>query len=92
MADQHKLQFALLSDKGNQVARQFGLVYQVPDYQKEIYRSAFVNLPFINGDESWELPMPATFIIDSDATVLYRFVSPDFTERAEPSAILENLP
>lgn len=63
MADQHKLQFPLLSDKGNQVARQFGLAYRVPEYQQEVYRRAFVNLPFVNGDDSWELPIPATYVV-----------------------------
>ena len=63
MADQHKLRFRLLSDTGNQVARQFGLVYRVPEYQQEVYARAFTNLPFINGDSSWELPIPATYVI-----------------------------
>ena len=63
MADQHKLEFPLLSDEGNKVARGFGLVYRVPDYQQEVYRRAFTNLPFINGDETWELPIPGTYII-----------------------------
>jgi peroxiredoxin len=63
MADQHKLQFPLLSDARNQIARQFGLVYRVPEYQQEIYRRVFVNLPFVNGDDSWELPIPATYIL-----------------------------
>jgi|SRR5579864_632754 len=63
MADQHKLRFPLLSDAGNNVARRFGLVYRVPDYQQEVYSRAFVNLPFVNGDASWELPIPATYIL-----------------------------
>ena len=63
MADQHKLTFPLLSDEANQVARQFGLVYRVQEYQQEVYRRAFTNLPFINGDESWELPIPGTYIV-----------------------------
>ena len=65
MADQHQLRFPVLSDPENRVARQFGLVYQVPADQQEIYRRAFVNLPSINGDSSWELPIPATYIIGS---------------------------
>jgi peroxiredoxin len=63
MADQHQLQFPVLSDAGNQVARKFGLVYRVREYQQDVYRRAFVNLPFLNGDESWELPIPATYIV-----------------------------
>jgi peroxiredoxin len=92
MADQHQLRFPLLSDAGNQVARKFGLVYSVPDYQQEIYQRAFVNLPFINGDPSWELPIPATYVVDRDTTVRYASADPDYTDRPEPSAILELFP
>jgi peroxiredoxin len=91
MADQHQLRFPLLSDAGNQIARNFGLVYRVPDVQQSIYRRTFVNLPFANGDESWELPIPATYILDRDGAVLYASANPDYTERPEPSDILQRL-
>ncbi len=91
MHDQHKLRFPLLSDTGNQVARQFGLAYRVPDYQQAVYRRAFVNLPFTNGDESWELPIPATYILDRDGTVLFVSANEDYTERPEPAQILSFL-
>ena len=63
MGDQHQLRFPLLSDAGNQVAQQFGLAYRVPDYQQAIFRNAFINLPFANGDDGWKLPIPATYIV-----------------------------
>ncbi|MGC1449590.1 MAG: peroxiredoxin-like family protein [Candidatus Sulfotelmatobacter sp.] len=88
MHDQHKLRFPLLSDRGNKVARQFGLTYRVPPPQEAVYRRAFVNLPFTNGDESWELPIPATYILDRDSTVLYASASEDYTERPEPAEIV----
>ncbi len=91
MHDQHKLRFPLLSDAGNQVARQFGLTYRVPPMQEAVYRRAFVNLPFTNGDESWELPIPATYILDRDGTVLYASANEDYTERPEPADILNAL-
>ena len=91
MVDQHRLRFALLSDAGNQVARQFGLVYRLPDEQQEIYRRAFVNLPFINGDDSWELPIPASYVVDRDGVVLFASANEDYTERPEPAGILEQL-
>jgi len=91
MADQHKLRFPLLSDAGNRVARPFGLVYRVPDYQQAIYRRAFVNLPLANGDDSWELPIPATYVLDRHATVQFASVNEDYTERPEPTAILAAL-
>jgi peroxiredoxin len=88
MHDQHKLRFGLLSDAANNVARQFGLTYRVPKLQEAVYRKAFVNLPFTNGDESWELPIPATFILDRDGTILYASANEDYTERPEPSEIV----
>ncbi len=91
MRDQHKLRFPLLSDAGNEVARQFGLTYRVPDEQRAVYQRAFVNLPFVNGDESWELPIPATYIIDRDGSVLYASANEDYTERPEPEDIVRVL-
>ena len=91
MHDQHKLRFPLLSDSGNRVARQFGLVYRVPAAQEAVYRRAFVNLPFTNGDDSWELPIPATYILDRDATVLLASANEDYTERPEPAEIVRAL-
>ena len=91
MADQHKLRFPLLSDANNNIARQFGLIYRVPEEQQAIYRKAFVNLPFANGDNSWELPIPATFILETDGRILFRSTDEDYTERPEPSEILLQL-
>lgn len=91
MHDQHKLTFPLLADAGNQVARQFGLTYRVPAAQESVYRRAFVNLPFSNGDDSWELPIPAAFVIDRDGTIVYAAVNEDYTERPEPVEIVRAL-
>jgi peroxiredoxin len=91
MHDQHKLAFPLLVDAHNQVARQFGLVYRVPDEQRALYRSTFVNLPFTNGDDTWELPVPATFVIESDGTILFASANEDYMDRPEPLEILSIL-
>jgi peroxiredoxin len=91
MRDQHKLAFPLLVDAHNHLARQFGLVYRVSEEQQALYRSTFVNLPFTNGDSSWELPIPATFVIDRDGTVLFASANEDYMERPEPLEILSLL-
>jgi len=88
MHDQHKLKFPLLSDAGNEVARQFRLTYRVPAAQETIYRRALVNLPFANGDDTWELPIPATYILDRDSAILFASANEDCSERPEPLAIL----
>jgi len=88
MRDQHQLRFPLLSDSHNRVARGFGLVYPIPQEQKEVYSRTFVNLPFLNGDSSWELPIPATYILERDGAALYASVHPDYTRRPEPEEII----
>jgi peroxiredoxin len=91
MHDQHKLRFPLLSDADNQVARKFGLTYRVPDAQEAVYRKAFVNLPFTNGDDSWELPIPASYIVDREGTIRYASANEDYTERPEPDDLVRAL-
>ena len=91
MHDQHKLRFPLLSDAGNTMARQFGLTYRVPAAQEAVHRRAFVNLPFTNGDDRWELPIPAMFVIGRDGTIVYASANEDYTERPEPVEILRIL-
>jgi peroxiredoxin len=91
MADQHKLRFPLLSDARSKVAHEFGVAYRVPEYQQEIYRRVFVNLPFVNGDDGWELPIPATYILARDGMVLYASANPDYTDRPEPGEIVSFL-
>jgi len=91
MHDQHKLRFPLLSDSGNVVARQFRLTYRIPPLQEAVYRRAFVNLPFTNGDDSWELPIPATYVLGRDGMVVYARANEDYTERPEPSEIVSAL-
>jgi peroxiredoxin len=91
MHDQHKLRFPLLSDAGNQLSRQFHLTYKVNEEQQALYQRTFVNLPFLNGDASWELPIPATYILNRNSTVLYAYANEDYTERPEPAEIVNVL-
>jgi peroxiredoxin len=91
MADQHRLKFSLLSDSGNQVARRFGLAYRVPADQQTLYQRVFINLPFTNGDSSWELPVPSTYVVEQDGTILQSWHNADYTERPEPADILRQL-
>ena len=90
MVDQHKLRFPLLSDVGSGVGRQFGLVID-RRISRESIGGSFVNLPFANGDESWELPIPATYVLDRDGTVLFASANADYAERAEPLDVLKSL-
>jgi peroxiredoxin len=91
MVSQHELPFPVLSDTQCSVAEQFGLVYTVPDALRDYYLSIMVNLPFINGEDSWRLPIPATYVIDRERRVLFAEAHADFRVRPEPEEALDAL-
>src|SRR5580698_7094227 len=88
MVGQHGLQFPVLSDPGCAAAEQFGLAYTVPQYYRDYYRSILVNIPFVNGDASWRLPIPATYVIGRDGRVAFAEAHADFRVRPEPEDVL----
>lgn len=88
MANQHGLPFPVLFDPGNKVAEQFGLVWKVPQYLQTYYRSILVNVPFVNGDDSWRLPLPATYVIARDGRVVFAEAHADFRVRPEPEEVI----
>jgi peroxiredoxin len=83
-----QLQFQVLSDKHNAVARQFGLVFTLPEEIRSIYKGFGHDLAARNGDDSFELPFPATYVIGQDRIIRFAFANADYTKRAEPSDIL----
>jgi peroxiredoxin len=84
-----RLTFPVLTDKGNTVAREFKLVFALSDALRKLQTHFGSILPKFNGDESWELPMPGTFVLDRQATVRFASVDPNWMVRVEPAAILE---
>ena len=88
MAGQHGLPFPVLHDPGCALAEKFGLVYTVPEYHQHYYRSILVNVPFVNGEPSWRLPIPATYVIGKDRRVLFAEAHADFRVRPEPEEAL----
>ena len=86
--NKNALTFEVLSDVGNKVARQYGLVYALPEEIRAALRSNNIPLPSINGDESWELPVPATFVVASDQHVALAYIEVDYRKRLEPEALL----
>jgi len=91
MVGHHGLPFPVLSDLDNKVAEQFRLAYTVPDYHRSYYRSIMVNIPFVNGDESWRLPLPATYVIGRDGRVAFAEAHADFRVRPEPEEALATM-
>jgi len=90
-AKANSLSFIALSDKGNGTARKFKIAYEVPEKSLAMMKAFKVDLEKQNGDNSGELPLSATYIIDSSGTIRWSFVDADYRKRAEPSDIVAAL-
>ncbi|MBH8561535.1 AhpC/TSA family protein [Nostoc sp. CENA67] len=88
---EHSLGFEVLSDVDNKVAKQFGLVYTLPESIQEVMEGFGIDLETYNGNDSNELPVTATYIIDSEGIIVYRYLNPDYTKRLEPKDLIAAL-
>ena len=87
--EKNELEFIVLSDVGNEVAREYGIVYRIPDAISAGYVAGGRNdLTQYNGDDSLELPLAVTYVIGTDGSVEYAFVDADYRKRAETSDVV----
>lgn len=89
-SEKNNLEFTVLSDVGNIIGKEYGVVFTLTDDVASIYEAGF-GLHEKNGDESNELPLAATYVINTDAVITYAFLDADYRERAEASEILNAL-
>ena len=91
--DEDGIGFDVLTDFGLGVARDYGLAFRLSADLEKLYTDVLkIDLVRFNGDESWELPIPATFVIDGEGTIVYASADPDYTRRPEPSEVLAAIP
>ncbi len=90
-AERAGLAIDILSDTGNRVAERLGLVFDLPQELRPIYEKFGLDIPAYNGDQSFKLPVPATYIIDQKQRIVFDFVNADYTQRMEPAEIVATL-
>ena len=91
MEEKNKITFRILSDLGNSYARQCGLVFTLAEELRPLYKEWGIDLPANNGDNTFELPLPATYVVDRNSRIVLGFTDADYTKRLEPSDILDAL-
>lgn len=87
-AQKNALEFHVLSDAQADVARAFGVAFEIPTYLRQIYENFGHPLPKFNGGNNHTIPIPATFVLDTHGVVRYRFANIDYTLRADPAEVL----
>ena len=82
----------MLSDVGNKVARQFGIVFQIGEKLQKLYRKFGHPLDLFNGpDDTQHLPVPATFLVDGKGVIRLAHVDVDYTRRLDPDDVITTL-
>ena len=87
-AREQDLQFPVLSDHDNRTARAYGIVYTVPSALRSVYEGFGLDLPARHDSDSFELPVPATYLVDTEGIVRRAFVDVDTSHRGEPADFL----
>ena len=88
-AKEDEIGFDVLTDLGNGVARSFGLTFRLPDELQAVYRNDLgIDISRFNGDPSWELAVPATYVVGRDGIVAHAAADADYTRRPEPAELL----
>ena len=90
-AEKNDLAFAALSDTGSSTAKAYGIAFDLAEELRPIYTTFGQALPDRNGDDSWVLPLPATYVIDRDGIIAFAYVDVDYRKRLEPATITATL-
>ena len=91
MIEKHGIAFDMLSDPGNAYAAELGIRFEVTSEVQEIYGAFGIDLPKVNGDDSWTLPIPARLVVDSGGIVRAADIDVDYTRRPEPDKTLADV-
>ena len=87
--EKNDLKFQVLSDVGHKFARLLGIVWKMPQSLRPVFQKVGHDLIKRNGDDSFEVPIPATLLVDGNGLVKNTYIEPDYTARVEPEAVLE---
>lgn len=87
--EKNDLEFEVLTDQSNEVAKQLGIVHEVDEELDGIYQSFGINVEAHNQDGKNELPLSATYVIDQSRIIRWAFVRADYRNRAEPAEVIE---
>lgn len=90
-AKKNQLAYSVLSDSSLQAAHGFGIAFQMPQPLIDLYTRAGNDLPGLNGNGQWVLPLPATYVIGRDGRIAYAHIEADYRDRAEPEDVLARL-
>lgn len=86
--EKNELSFDVLSDSNLEVSDKFGLTFTLPEELTKIYGGFGINLPEVNGENAWRLPIPAAYVIGRDGNIILSHVDVNYTVRLDPEDVI----
>ncbi|MCY6370586.1 peroxiredoxin-like family protein [Clostridium ganghwense] len=91
LIEKYLLKYEVLSDIENKVAQKFGLSFQIEEEFKSLYKGVGIDLVATQGNDNYELPIPATYVVDTNGNIVLDYVNIDYTNRLEPKEVIKSL-
>ncbi len=91
LMEKHSLKFEVLSDIDNKVAKEFGIVFTVEEELRKVYEKFGIDLATFQGNQNFELPVPATYVVDTNGKIVLSYINTDYTTRLDPTEVLKVL-
>lgn len=88
---QHNISFEILSDTKNQLAQKVGIDFELQDFVIPHYENLGIDLTTINQTENHVLPIPAVYVLDTNGTIIYKFVNANYMERININELIQQL-
>jgi len=90
--EDNNIEFYVLNDLDNKISKSFGLIFELIKNIANLYRLNFdLDLKAINGNEDYEFPIPATYVVNQEGRIHYAFIDADYMNRLEPEVLLNKL-
>ncbi len=91
LTEQKKLGFLFGTDHDNELATKLALSFKLDAKTIKSYKQYGIDLPKSNDSKVWQLPIPATYIIDTDGTIAWAFFDEDYSKRADYKKVVKQL-
>lgn len=91
MAEKNNIEFEVLTDADNNLAKKLGITFQLQDFVIPYYKSLGINLFDFNKNNDNVLPVPAVFIVDENRMVTYKFLDVNYMNRVDMEELIQAL-
>ena len=89
MKEKHNLEFEVLSDTDYIVEKEYGLVFSLSEKLRPYYEEFGFDIPAATNNSSYDLPMPAIYVVNKNKEIVFAFIDEDYKKRCEPQDILD---